>query len=404
MFALAALAATGAFAQSSISITGLVDLGINQTNFKGNTVLTTGAANGSATSNFTIAGTEDMGAGTTAEFRWEMDPDLANTSSRTGGTPATGTTSNVTSFLGNGASWVGATNATLGSIKFGTPNIQTLSANGEGNGGFATAIGSGYRVSSFDAVRFQNSMRYDTPVMAGFAVSLVYSAQNDKQRNVASTGLTGNFQNQTSGRDGAQEIGLTYAGGPLSVRYANLVIKQYASLVTSSTVATTGVYDGATLLTPANLGAQFKLDTLSAKYSNALPGLNLSYFYQKATSDTLSAATATGTLGTQKFDRTTNGIAASYAITPVLTAMVNYQEVKNGSAAASTTGSKANLNAKVTGLGLDYALSKRTTVYARYENDADSAASFRSIAGTGYTAATGNVTYTAAAVGLRHTF
>ena len=403
MFALAALAATGAFAQSSVSITGLVDLGINQTNFKGNTVLTTGAANGSATSNFTITGVEDMGAGTTAEFRWEMDPDLANTSSRTGGTPATGTTSNVTSFLGNGASWVGATNATLGSIKFGTPNIQTLAANGEGNGGFATAIGSGYRVSSFDAVRFQNSMRYDTPVFSGFAASLVYSAKNDKQRNTGNVGMTGNFQNQTSGRDEAQEIGLTYANGPLSVRYANLAIKQYASLVGMSGTPN-GIYDGANLLTPANLGAQFKLDTLSAKYTGALPGLNLSYFYQKASSDTLSVVNSAGALGTQKFDRATNGIAASYAITPVLTAMVNYQEVKNGAAAVSSTGSKANLNAKVTGLGLDYALSKRTTVYARYENDADSAASFRSLSNSGYTAVTGNTTYTAAAVGVRHTF
>ena len=136
-----------------------------------------------------------------------------------------------------------------------------------------------------------------------------------------------------------------------------------------------------------------------------VPGLNLSYFYQKVSSDTLSAVKADGTLGTQKFDRTTNGVAASYAITPVLTAMVNYQEIKNGAAAATTTGSKANLKGEVLGLGLDYALSKRTTAYVRYERDTDkNNAGFRSLANTGYTAATGNTTYTATAVGLRHAF
>ena len=400
--ALAALAATASFAQSSVSISGTVDLGINQIDFKGNKVTTTGAANGSATTAIVVAGTEDLGSGLKAEFRWEMDPDFGNTSNRTGGTAATGTTSNVTSSIGNGASFVGTSGA-FGAVKFGTPNLATLTINGDGNGGFATAIGSGYRVSSFDAVRWQNSVRYDTPEFNGFSGSFVYSAKNDLQRNTGSVGMTGNLNNQTSGRDEGQEIGLNYVNGPLAVRYAGVRMKQYASLV-GFTGTANGLYDNMALLTPANLGAQFKIDSLSAKYANALPGLNVSYFYQKVSSDVLSAVTAGGALGTQQFDRTTNGVAASYAITPALTAMVNYQQVKNGDAAASTTGSKAGLTANVTGLGLDYALSKRTALYARYERDADSAATFRSLANTGYTAATGNTTYTATAVGVRHTF
>ena len=390
------MAATGAFAQSSVTLGGLVDAGYQSYNIKGNKVQTVGS-NGSATTNFTFSGVEDLGGGLKAEFRWEMDPAVTETSSRTAGTAATGTTSNVTSSIGNGASFVGASGG-FGAIKFGTPNLATLSANGDGNGGFATAVGSGYRVTSFDAVRFQNSMRYDTPDFNGFGASLVYSPNNDKQKTLAnSTGMTGNLQNQTNGRDGAQELGVSYANGPLSVRYANLVLKQYAGLA-----GTADPYNGITILQPANMGAQFKLDTLSAKYSNVLPGMNLSYFYQKASSDTLSAVTSAGILGTQKFDRQTNGLAASYAITPALTAMVNYQTVKNGDAAVSTTGAKAGLKATVTGLGLDYALSKRTTAYVRYERDSDSAASFRSI--TGYTAVNGSTTYTATALGLRHAF
>lgn len=385
-----------------MTLSGLVDAGYQAIDFKGNKIQTVGS-NGSATTAFVFSGVEDLGAGLKAEFRWELDPGVTETSSRTAGTPATGTISNVTSSIGNGMSFIGASGA-FGAIKFGTPNLATLSANGDGNGGFATAVGSGYRVTSFDAVRFQNSLRYDTPTFSGFSASLVYSPENDKQRNVGNVGMTGNLQNQTSGRDGAQELGLAYANGPLTVRYANLVVKQNASLV-GFTGTANGVYDNMTLRTPANLGAQFKLDTLSVKYSNALPGLNLSYFYQKASSDTLSAVKSDGSLGSQKFDRETNGVAAAYAITPALTAMVNYQTVKNGANAAITTGAAvAGLKATVTGLGLDYALSKRTTAYVRYERDADSAAGFRSLANSGYTAATGNTTYTATAVGLRHTF
>jgi predicted porin len=89
--------------------------------------------------------------------------------------------------------------------------------------------------------------------------------------------------------------------------------------------------------------------------------------------------------------------------------MLNYVNVKNGDAAtkaaatssASTT-SLAGYSAKVLGLGVDYSLSKRTTIYGRHERDTDSTATFRSI--TGYTAATNNVTYTATAIGIRHTF
>lgn len=391
------MAATASFAQSSVSISGLVDVGVNVIDFKGNKVTTTGASNGSATTAFVFAGTEDLGGGLKAEFRWEMDPSTADTSSRTGGTSATGTTSNVTSSIGNGASFVGASGA-FGAIKLGTPNSATLSINGDGNSGFGTAVGSGYRVTSFDAVRFQNSTRYDTPDFNGFSASYLVSAKNDLQRNSGSVGLTGNLQNQTSGRDGVTELGLAYLDGPLAVRFANLNVKQYASLL-----GTTDPYNGITLLTPANPGAQFKVNSLSAKYA-VNQALNLSYFFQSAKSDALSAATSTGTLGTQTFDRKTNGVAASYAVTSAVTAMVNYQQVKNGDAAVSTTGSKAGLSAKVLGLGLDYALSKRTTAYARYERDSDSAASFRSLANSGYTAATGNTTYTATAVGLRHTF
>ena len=58
--------------------------------------------NGSATSAVIFKANEDLGGGLSAQFQYEIDPDVASSSNRTGGTSATGTSSNVTSSAGNG--------------------------------------------------------------------------------------------------------------------------------------------------------------------------------------------------------------------------------------------------------------------------------------------------------------
>lgn len=287
-----------------------------------------------------------MGGGLKVNFQYEIDPALSETSSRTVGTSATGTTSNVTSSLGNGQSFVELAGG-FGAIKLGTPNLPTLAANGQGNSGFATAIGSGYRVTSFDAVSFQNSLRYDSPSFMGLTVGYLQSAKNDKQSLPGTLGQTGNLQNQTNGRDQATEISLTYAQGPLTVRYADLQVKQWADV--------------------------------------ALVG----------------AATA-GTQTTNKFDRKAQGISAAYYVMPKVKLMVNMVTAKNGAAhVGSGATTAANKQTKVTGLGADYEFSKLTAGYFRTETNKDDAG-MRSI--TGYTAATGNTTYKATAVGIMHSF
>ena len=372
-----------------------MDLGINQTDFKGNKVTTSGAANGSSTSALVFAGTEDMGGGLKAAFRWELDPDLGQTVGKTSGTSATGTTSNVTSSIGNGYSFLGL-DSNYGSVKFGSINFQTLDANGDGNLGFGTAIGSGYRVTSFDAVRAQNSLRLDTPSFAGFSASFLQSAKNDKQANVLNNGQTGNLVNQTTGRDGVTEIGAAYANGPLTVRAAQLKVKQFGDIG----LVGTGVNQFNIATWTNGTGSNFKLDTLSAKYQVTNEAA-VAFFHQKITSDALNAATAAGAAATTVYDRKTTGVAATYQVTPAIKLMANYQHAENGSAANSAGTAKANLHTNVTGLGVDYALSKRTTAYFRTEHDIDSIGQ-RSI--TGYTARTGDVTYKATAFGIRHTF
>jgi predicted porin len=240
-------------------------------------------------------------------------------------------------------------------------------------------------VVSFDAVRFQNSLAYNTPSFNGLSAQLIHVAKNDRQ---SAGSATGNSVNQQYGRDGLTEIGLTYAQGPLAIRFANLNLKQDSGYLDAGTVTrgTTGKY-----------AVNRQID--------------LAYFYQKASSENLmktgaaatinaagTALTAATAASAIAYDRKTNGLAVTYQVTPTIKLMANRAQVTIGDeTAAGTDGQKT----VVTGLGLDYSMSKRTTGYVRYEND-DDKAGVRAI--TGYTAATGNTTYTATAVGIRHTF
>jgi predicted porin len=381
-----------------VTLSGNLDVGYQAIDAKGNKFTNSSGSNGSSTTAIFFRGTEELGGGMKAGFQYEIDPSFADTSSRTVGTAATGTTSNVTSSIGNGASFL-ELSGNFGAIKLGTPNSTTLAANGDGNSGFATAIGSGYRVTSFDAVRFQNSLRYDTPSFAGFSAAFLQSAKNTKQSLPGTLGQTGNLQNQTNGRDQVTEISAAYVQGPLTVRAANLVVQQWADVALVGTGANSP-YSNVSAWSATD-GKEFKLNTLSAKYQ-VNGDLSVAYFYQTAKSDTLVGSSAAGAATTNKFDRKTNGVSAAFQATPTIKLMANYAKADNGAAAvASGATTSASKSTKVLGLGLDYSLSKRTTAYVRYEKDSD-AAGFRSI--TGYTAATGNTTYTATAAGIRHTF
>jgi predicted porin len=383
-----------AFAQSSVSITGVLDLGAQHIDYKGKTITNAGAANGSTTSNIVIGGVEDIGGGLTAAFRWEIDPDLANTVAKTAGTSATGTTSNVSGFLSNGYSFLGLKSATAGEVQFGTLNYATLYANGDGNSGFGTAIGSGYRVTSFDAVRGQNGASYETPSFMGLNAKVIAITKNTQQ---SGSPALGSGVNQQNGRDGAQEISLAYANGPLTARYAQLTTTQNA-----------GTADGTATGITAGNGNEFKLKTLSAKYA-VNSAATVGVFHQTTSSApiTVGSTSAANKVYTVTYDRSATGVSGSFAVTPVVTLMANYQKIKVGSAefsanAANVAGAATVNGASTTvvGLGADYALSKRTVAYFRTERDKDDA-NIRAVTGYGTNAAG---TYKATAVGIRHAF
>lgn len=162
-----------------------------------------------------------------------------------------------------------------------------------------------------------------------------------------------------------------------------------------------GYYNNSTTVVTRPTGAEFKVDTVSIKYAIA-PTLTAGYFNQSVKSDaTLMTGSTTAAAYATTFDRKTNGFSAAYAVTPVVTLMANYAVTKNG-AAVGTAAGVANKTTKVTGLGADYAFSKRTAAYVRFEKN-DDQADIRTT--TGYTDVTGAAAkYNATAVGIRHTF
>ena len=401
LIALAALSAIGAFAQSSVTMSGTVDLGAQFIDYKGNGgVVTAGAQNGSSTSGLTIAGTEDLGGGMKAGFQWDMSVDFSNTAGRTSGTTANGTTSNVGTYLGNGNSFI-SLGGNFGTVKIGTPNLSTFNANGLGNSGFGTAIGSGFRVTSFDAVRLQNALRFESASFSGFSGTAHIVTRNNVQANADNTAAANNV-NQLMGRDGATELGLAYNKGPVAVQYARMNMTQDASsnpvLLSDNGNATATTFTVPTGFTA--VGGTFVMDTLGASFTQN--AIKVGAFYQRLSSDGLLKANAGGVGAAVKFERNTWGLSAAYQLNPALSLKANYQRTTLLDGDTSTTVAAGdNRETSVIGLGVDYALSKRTSIYARYERDQDSAA-LRSI--TGYTAAAGNTTYTASMIGVRHTF
>ncbi len=357
--ALAALAATASFAQSSVTLSGLIDTAYIDTNNPTGTADTKGLGiNGSATTVLTLAGTEDLGGGLKANFQFQLTPDFIN---------GNGVASNT--GTGNGQQAFVGLSGNFGAIKAGRVNSNALDAWGTGSV-FGTAIGSGYgsaggiftrysanattgaaitagAVSQSAPTRFNGAVRYESPVFSGFSASVL----------VVPKGADTNVQSVT-------DFGLKYSNGPLNVLYANQAIKQDGTLSAAGGFipVPTGTNSGLAA------GEKNKLNVLAANY-------------------TMGAATVYGAYWTEKqaaaVDAKSYMLGAKYVIgaTTVMASVGNNNDKL-----------AANADRKIYGIGADYALSKRTALYARYDNRD----------GNSTSAADDKTKRTA--IGVRHTF
>lgn len=365
LVALAALAVTGAFAQSSVTIDGIYDAGYQSIDYKGNKVNGING-NGSSTSQLNFRGTEDLGGGLKASFRVETDWNVAFNRGNTGAASAvnsgaTAVANSAAGSFGNGEIRGGLAGG-FGTVDFGVVNFNTLATFGVGQP-FGTAIGGGYRTvtrvnAAGSAVRSDNSVKYTSPAFSGFNVTL-YKANKQNTGANANDNFSGDL-----GRTaliGSQEFGLNYANGPLAASFSNL--KQDSTGVVAATAVTP--VPGTTQSTVNTLGANYNFGTaklLGLRQTNKTD--------TNSVNTTFTSVSGTYTLGNTVLLAQTGGL-------------------KN-----NNTGLKSNL----LGLGADYLLSKTTALYFRHESIKDNAGV---VAVSGFTAAAGNVTRTRTALGVR---
>jgi predicted porin len=389
LIALAALAATASFAQSSVTISGLVDIGYGQVNAPGNNATPRGqtgdisraAMNGSATTAIIISGTEDLGGGMRALFRYELNPDFVGGSGLTGGAGgqaagfnaqgASGNTDNNGAVtLGNGANgynFVGIQTATMGAVRVGRLNTGTLSAWGTGSV-FGTALGSGFGTSQIFArsvpssganfnntapTRFNGAVEWTSPTINSFTARVLFVPQVNvagagglyscvASSSAACADASGSAAHQLAGanRAGATDVSLAYNKGPLNAMVAQQSVKIGGNGVHTLVSPIANAYAGAAAYT-----GNYTLTTAAANYQ-VTPQLRgfAAYWTEKQ-----------GAV----IDAKSYMLGARYSMGAVDLAI---------SMANNNSKLSSNVDRKILGLGADYNLSKRTAVYARYEN------------------------------------
>jgi len=381
LIAIAALAATGAFAQSTVTIDGVVDAGYVNYNIKGAQV---GGIdrNLSTTSQINFRVASDLGGGLKATWRSETDFVVTSNGANQGTISNVGTSTASNGSAGTGTS--GLTNGTAstfmngeqelalaggyGRIGFGAINNTALVAHLYSQP-FGTAIGSGFNATSGSAVtanvRNDNTMQYTSPVLAG---GLKINFINRKAQNAAGSAANANYNASLGAQQQASvnSLAALYNAGPLNVVATRDI--QDATFVNTITAGT-----GA-----AALGSRSTYTALAGNYN--MGATTVYGGWQNGQS--VSAA------GLQTVNQTTVTLAAQYVM-GVNTFMGSTQR-----ASKSLAGTNSNLFA----LGYEYALSKTTAVVARYERIQD-VAGF--VSTTGYATTAGNNDRTRFGLGLR---
>jgi len=223
LIALAALAATTAFAQSSVQIVGTIDPSFanTQTTYGNGSSVTNQSIrnNTQGTSQVTFKGTEDLGGGLKANFLIENDFDAGKTGNQGTGAANLGSA--------GGEMYLNLTGG-FGKIALGAPNTPTLYSQAQNP--FGTKIGSGFGQINSGKVRNNNTVMYSTPTMAGFTGHL---AMSNKTKDAANLTTVGEIS----------DIGLFYANGPLDVKFTSYKVAATATVVEKTDNNLTAAYD-----------------------------------------------------------------------------------------------------------------------------------------------------------------
>jgi predicted porin len=312
LIAIAAIAATSAFAQ--VQITGTFDPSYAVTKTTSGTDVATNQSfirnNSRGTTNFTFRINEDLGGGLKAIALAEFDFNAGVNTNQvvnvyTGFTGAATAPQNNVMGSGGGEVFTGLSGS-MGSIKLGTANTPSLSTQA-GRQPFGTKMGGGFGTSMGSShVRESSSIVLASNVYSGFSAVV----GNSRGTNLDATApLVAAYTGSKS------DVGLFYAAGPLRA--------------------------GASYFSGLGVGQQNYMVQYDIGAATIYGGMH-----------TAKAAGVDTNAGTN--------LAVKYALNGTMSVMGNMGKLDDKTA--------ANADQTITGLGLDYALSKLTTAYVRYEN------------------------------------
>jgi predicted porin len=335
VFAAATLAvfASAAHAQSSVTLYGLIDAGISYVN---NSKTATGHDNlfkyddGVAQgSRWGLRGTEDLGGGLKALFVLENGFNSGNGTLGQGG-----------ALFGRQA-FVGLSQNGVGSLTFGRQySFSTDYLGGNYSTGGQTVAGNyAYHINDVDQLtssRINNAVKFSSANFAGLTFGAMYGFSNQAGA-FAGAPATGTAAAPVAGSSRAYSFGLNYANGPFGVGAAYTDIRYPGQATPTFSTAMANVTTGTVRdLRTFGVGGRYSIGaaTLWALYTNTR-------FEPISGSSTTFTAYEAG---------------AKYAFTPALTAGAGYTYMHLSDA---STGHWNQVD-----LSVDYALSKRTDVYA----------------------------------------
>ena len=345
LVAFAALASVSAFAQSTVTITGVADAGYQTGSEFGQSAKAV-TQNGSRTSALKFVGVEDLGGGLKAKFQIGTDPSItANNGNNFNSATTTGT--NGTNVVANGTAQtrgqssaqsglVGAeqnyvgVEGPFGEVQFGTINTNTLNAFNNASQKFGTAIGSGYKKNIYgDYTRYENSWLYSTPTVNGLSARYQSAVGNSSQYALASSSVV-------LRRPTITEFGANYDQGPLSVKAAMITSKA----TMNETAATANIV---TKIQTASVAYDFGVAKVSAGMQN------------------ITDNTATTPLNTKTSNMAVVVPVGAFNLM-ANTGTYNY----NAGSLAATLG--AGAKSTITGIGAHYNLSKNSYLYLMNES------------------------------------
>jgi predicted porin len=377
-----------------------MDVGLINQSFGNGSSVQNVSTGGNGASRLRFVGVEDMGAGTKANFWLEMQPSFQD-----------GTINGAGLF--NRGAWAGLSNTRFGEIRLGRMGTNTVSAvcDIDQLGCYTSAYGGGILFSGQGAPGAQGSALFAAnPTRGGIAQTVNGTTPFATATTKAATTTTAAVQTvvdsgaaftnvQASSTGAVAQAGTSWSAD--STRYVRAVRYSLPTLVPGLSVNATMAF-GQNLTTGGHTGNSSGFD------ANYVSGpLKITAAYQKA--DAESAAGATGALttfgatynlgfasigaGMQTEDATAGSgnvagtitalsfkKAEAFAVTALfpmgaMTPYIKYGERKYSGGAANlfkadgTASANPYFNAttaKVTNVGIRYAFSKRTYVYADY--------------------------------------